>query len=81
MIFTKAEKRKKHKGFAIAIGALAMYGAYSVIKCTKDFCCSRASAMAGWVDRMKMKKSKAKSQVCTTTDSTCCADSEEEPYD
>ena len=31
-MFMKTEKRRKHKGFAIAIGALAMYGAYSVIK-------------------------------------------------
>lgn len=78
-MFMKTEKKRKHKGFAVAIGVLAMYGAYSVIKCAKDMCVSRVSAMAGCIGKLKRKK--MSENCCPEMDCTPSCQCEEEPYD
>lgn len=81
-MFMKTEKRRKHKGFAIAIGALAMYGAYSVIKGAKDMCMGRISAMASCIGKMKKKKKGMAEEVCPESEACApCDGCEEEPYD
>ena len=65
MIFGN-EKKKKNPAFAIALGALAVYGAYSMVASVKD-CCSEKCKM---LTNMFKKKEKAH---CPDTE---CAESD-----
>ncbi|MBR5817664.1 MAG: hypothetical protein IKY62_03350 [Clostridia bacterium] len=38
-MFFKSEKKKSHAPFFIAVGALAVIGAASIIKCGKELVC------------------------------------------
>ena len=38
----KNGKKKKHPILAVGIGAMAVYGAYSIVSSMKDFCCKKA---------------------------------------
>ena len=70
-----SEKKKKKGGYALAIGALAMYGAYRMISGIKNACsCGMDSLMKG----MKRMKGKTPAAECDTPDE---CDSDSEPYD
>jgi len=45
MFFMKNEKKKRHPMLALGVGALAVYGAYSVVKGAKDACVCKMSKM------------------------------------
>lgn len=75
-MFSKPEKKKKRKGFALTVGALAMVGAYSVISGTKQFCISKCRAMMNFFGKMKNKTEKC----ATELKEKMCGD-EEEPFD
>ena len=54
MIFGN-EKKKKNPAFAIAIGALAVYGAYSMVASVKE-CCSEKCKMLTNMFKKKEKE-------------------------
>jgi hypothetical protein len=65
----KNEKKKHHPTLALGIGALAVYGAYSMVKCVKDGCVCKMS---------KMKNIFKKKDAGCECVSTCECGSEEE---
>ena len=73
-----SEKKKKRGGYAVAIGALAMYGAYRIIAGMKSAVCSGASGMMRIVNKMKKKSS---GDDCCSDITDNAYDSESEPYD
>lgn len=66
-MFMKNEKKKTRSLFAIGIGAAAVYGAYSMVKCIKDGCQEKAKMLT---KVFKKKECKQK-----------CEDEGGEPYD
>jgi len=45
MLMMKQGKKKTRPLLAIGIGAMAIYGAYSVVKCAKNTCCEKAKML------------------------------------
>lgn len=45
MLMMKQGKKKRRPLLAIAIGGMAIYGAYSMVKCAKDTCCEKAKML------------------------------------
>lgn len=45
MFMMKQGKKKRRPLLAIGIGAMAIYGAYSVVRCAKDACCEKAKML------------------------------------
>jgi hypothetical protein len=78
-MFIGNEKKKKRGGYAIAIGALAMYGAYRLIAGMKTAILSGTSGMMRAMKKMKKKTVGDCSCMDSMTDMDC--DSECEPYD
>ncbi|MBQ9070490.1 MAG: hypothetical protein IJY23_03995 [Clostridia bacterium] len=66
-MFMKNGKKKTHPFVAIGVGAMALYGAYSVVSCIKDTCCEKAQMLT---KALKKKKNEQK-----------CEEEECEPYD
>ena len=62
MMFTN-EKKKKNPAFAIALGAFAAYGVYSMVSSVKECCTEKCKALAN------MMRRKEKPKVCEDTDS------------
>ena len=52
---------------ALGIGAMAIYGAYSVVSCTKDMCVEKAKMLT-----KVMKKKEKHKENCGCTDSCEC---------
>ena len=75
-MFSKPEKKKKKRGFALTVGALAMVGAYSVIAGAKELCVSKCRAMMGFFGKMKKKGEKCMEDVKNKMPTA-----EEEPFD
>lgn len=76
-MFLGNEKKKKRGGYAIAIGALAMYGAYRLISSVKCACRSGIDSMMSSVKKMKKKMPSADADC----DFCNCSDDDSEPYD
>ena len=66
-MFMKNEKKKTRSILAIGVGAAAIYGAYSMVKCIKESCCEKAKMLT------KVFKKKSCEQKCEEEDT--------EPYD
>lgn len=45
MLMMKQGKKKTRPLLALSIGAMAIYGAYSAVKCAKDMCCEKAKML------------------------------------
>ena len=56
MLMMKQGKKKRRPLLAIAVGAMAIYGAYSVVRCAKDACCEKAKMLT----KVFKKKEKCK---------------------
>lgn len=70
MMFMRSEKKKKHRGFAVAIGMLAMLGAYSLVTSVKEMCVCKVSSMMKGFKKLGKKKAS-----CMQTESECvCTD-------
>ena len=52
------DKKKKNPAFAIALGALAVYGAYSMVSCVKNTCAEKCKRITD------MFKKKGKDKCC-----------------
>ena len=52
MLFGRNERKKGHPMLAVAVGALAVVGAMSVITCGKQWVCDKGRRMAGFVKGM-----------------------------
>ena len=68
------DKKKRSGGYAVAIGALAMYGAYRIISGMKNIFSGGAAMMSNG-----MKKIKKKMPECC--DDQSCTEEDSEPYD
>lgn len=44
-MFMKSDKKKKNPAVAIGVGALALYGAYSMVCCVKNICCEKGKML------------------------------------
>ncbi len=58
-MFSKNEKKKKGPALAAGIGALAVYGAYSVVSKIKNMTTDKMSAL---MNKMKRKRGASESQ-------------------
>ncbi len=58
IMFMRSDKKKKHRGFAVAIGMLAVYGAYKMVAGVKDACCCKMGAMMNCFKKIGKRKSK-----------------------
>ena len=66
-MFMKSGKRKAHPLFAIGVGAMALYGAYSMVACMKKSCVEKAEMLTN-VFKMGKKQEKHSSEECTTSE-------------
>lgn len=66
MFFMKSEKKKKHPLLAMAVGGMAMYGAYSAVNSMKCCCMEKMNSM------MTMMKSKKKKCQASSENSCDC---------
>ena len=41
----KYNKKKQHGWLLIGVGAMALYGAYSMVECIKEMCCNKAKML------------------------------------
>ena len=60
-------KKKKHPIVAVMAGALAVYGAYSMVAMTKRCVCDKMSCMMS-----RMKKHKCEGEQCCEEDTAQC---------
>lgn len=56
-MFGKSEKRKGHPGLAIAVGALAVVGAVSIVNTSKRWVMDKTGRMVGFMKCGMKKKS------------------------
>jgi hypothetical protein len=63
----KNGKKKTHPILALGIGAMAVYGAYSVVSCAKDMCAEKAKMLT-----KVMKKKEKHHENCGCGDSCEC---------
>ncbi len=63
-MFMKNEKKKMRPLFTIGVGALTVYGAYSMVSCIKNACCKKAEMLTKVIKNTKNKKKE------------CCEESE-----
>lgn len=62
-MFLKNEKKKSRPLLAIGVGAMAIYGAYSVVRCMKESCCEKLGMLTRVVKKGKNKE-KTPSDEC-----------------
>ena len=55
MIFTN-EKKKKNPAFAIALGAFAAYGVYSMVSSVKECCTEKCKMITNMMKRKEKQK-------------------------
>lgn len=55
-MFMKNEKKKMRPWFAVGIGALTVYGAYSMVACIKNTCCKKVEMLTNVIKNSKNKK-------------------------
>ncbi len=58
-MFMKSGKKKMHPIMAIGVGAMALYGAYSVVHCVKEACMEKGKMIT------KVFKKKASGEKCS----------------
>ena len=61
----KNGKKKAHPALAIGIGAMAIYGAYSMVSCVKDMCCEKMKKMS----KLMKKKENTEEKSCDCEES------------
>ncbi len=54
----KNGKKKHHTWLLVGVGAAAVYGAYSMVSCLKEMCCTKAKMLTN-VLKKKEKECKA----------------------
>lgn len=54
-MFMKSEKKKGRHLLAVGVGAMAIYGAYSVVSCIKQMCCEKMHMLTNVVKNKKNK--------------------------
>ena len=67
----KNEKKKKHPLMAIAVGGLAMFGAYSIVSGAKNACKSKVCGMMNAMKKNKGAKQSYDAEDCSCTVSDC----------
>lgn len=55
-MFLKNEKKKGRPLLAIGVGAMALYGAYSVVRSMKETCCKKAEMLTKVIKKSKNKE-------------------------
>lgn len=66
-MFTRCQKKKRHPLLAVGIGAMALFGAYSLISAACDTCREKTKAL---MRAMKRKKT-AEIEDCDSEDDCC----------
>ncbi len=72
-MFMKNGKKKTHPLMAISIGAMAVYGAYSIVHCMKESCVSKCQIITKVFKNKENKEKKAPKNAC---DDNCSCDNE-----
>lgn len=67
-MFSRTQKKKKHPLLVMGIGAMALFGAYSLVTAACDACREKAKAL---MNAMKKKKSCCKDIESCDPDEDC----------
>ncbi|MBE6536674.1 MAG: hypothetical protein E7673_01850 [Ruminococcaceae bacterium] len=64
MLMMKQGKKKMRPLLAIGVGAMAIYGAYSVVKCVKETCCEKAKMLTKVIKKKEKEKKNSECDDC-----------------
>jgi hypothetical protein len=67
-MFSRTQKKKRHPLLAFGIGAMAIFGTYSLVSAVCDVCREKTKAL---MQAMKRKKNTCQSDDCCDTDDDC----------
>lgn len=68
MFMMKNDKKKKRPMFVIGVGAMALYGAYSAVKCIKETCTESMKMITKVFKNKKKCEKTAEDCMCMETE-------------